>query len=98
MSTEKPESGVHASEPSTTSSLNKDNVSPETEPVEVVRTISKVPGNPNYHEKDGLRTYGDEEDHEREPPMTMNRFMSLLAMAFLWTGSQIPVYLFGELP
>src|ERR1700710_2290546 len=29
--------------------------------------------------------------------MTMHRFMSLVAMAFLWTGSQIPVYLFGEL-
>lgn len=29
--------------------------------------------------------------------MTMHRFMSLLAMAFLWTGSQIPVYLFGEM-
>ena len=28
--------------------------------------------------------------------MTFKRFMSLLAMALLWTGSQIPVYLFGE--
>ena len=28
--------------------------------------------------------------------MTFNRAMSLVAMAFLWTGSQIPVYLFGE--
>jgi hypothetical protein len=28
--------------------------------------------------------------------MTLNRAMSLVAMAFLWTGSQIPVYLFGE--
>lgn len=27
--------------------------------------------------------------------MTINRLMSLIAMAFLWTGSQIPVYLFG---
>ena len=24
--------------------------------------------------------------------------MSLVAMAFLWTGSQIPVYLFGAIP
>jgi hypothetical protein len=24
--------------------------------------------------------------------------MSLIAMAFLWTGSQIPVYLFGGVP
>lgn len=27
--------------------------------------------------------------------MTLRRFMSFTAMAFLWTGSQIPVYLFG---
>jgi len=24
--------------------------------------------------------------------------MSLVAMAFLWTGSQIPVYIFGGIP
>lgn len=28
--------------------------------------------------------------------MTLNRAMSLVAMAFLWTSSQIPVYLFGK--
>lgn len=27
--------------------------------------------------------------------MSFKRVMSLIAMAFLWTGSQIPVYLFG---
>jgi hypothetical protein len=27
--------------------------------------------------------------------MSFNRMMSLVAMAMLWTGSQIPVYLFG---
>jgi hypothetical protein len=31
-------------------------------------------------------------DHRQ---MTFRRFMSFTAMAFLWTGSQIPVYLFG---
>ncbi|KAF8247960.1 MFS general substrate transporter [Wilcoxina mikolae CBS 423.85] len=30
--------------------------------------------------------------------MTFRRFMSFVAMAFLWTGSQIPVYLFGGIP
>ncbi|GAE00244.1 MFS drug efflux pump, putative [Paecilomyces variotii No. 5] len=30
-----------------------------------------------------------------EPPITFRRVMSLIAMAFLWTGSQIPVYIFG---
>ena len=28
--------------------------------------------------------------------MSFRRLMSLVAMAFLWTGSQIPIYLFGE--
>jgi hypothetical protein len=37
--------------------------------VEVVRTISRVPGNPHYYEKDGLRTYGDDEDHDHEAPV-----------------------------
>ncbi|KAH6679752.1 MFS multidrug transporter-like protein [Halenospora varia] len=63
-----------------------------------IRTVSRVPGNSHYYEKDGLRTYGDDEDHDHEPPMTIHRFMSLVAMAFLWTGSQIPVYLFGGIP
>lgn len=27
--------------------------------------------------------------------MTLHRFMPLVAMAFLWTGSQIPLYLYG---
>lgn len=30
--------------------------------------------------------------------MTFKRIMSLIAMAFLWTGSQIPVYVFGGIP
>ncbi|EAS30387.3 MFS drug efflux pump [Coccidioides immitis RS] len=34
----------------------------------------------------------------QEPSMTARRFMSFVAMAFLWTGSQIPVYLFGGCP
>lgn len=50
----------------------------------------------NQFEEKGLRTDGDDEDHMHEPPMTFNRAMSLVAMAFLWTSSQIPVYLFGE--
>ncbi|KAH8684839.1 MFS multidrug transporter-like protein [Tricladium varicosporioides] len=68
------------------------------ENLEVIRTISQVPGNSHYYEKDGLRTYGDDEDHDHEPPMTIHRLMSLVSMAFLWTGSQIPVYLFGGIP
>ena len=30
--------------------------------------------------------------------MSFRRIMSLVAMAFLWTGSQIPVYIFGGIP
>jgi hypothetical protein len=30
--------------------------------------------------------------------MSFRRLMSLIAMAFLWTGSQIPVYIFGGIP
>ena len=81
--------------------------------VEVVHTNERVPGHDNYYEKDGLRTYGDDEDHDHEPPvhcssylqsrweanmtgqMSFKRIMSLVAMAFLWVGSQIPVYIFG---
>jgi hypothetical protein len=34
-------------------------------------------------------------ESEKEVPMTFRRFMGFTSMAFLWTGSQIPVYLFG---
>ncbi|CRG86226.1 Putative HC-toxin efflux carrier TOXA [Talaromyces islandicus] len=37
-------------------------------------------------------------DSENGTRMTANRFLSLTAMAFLWTGSQIPIYLFGGIP
>ncbi|KAF2098196.1 MFS multidrug transporter-like protein [Rhizodiscina lignyota] len=66
--------------------------------LENVKTKERVPGHTNYYEKDGLRTYGDNEDHDHEPPMTFKRFMSFVAMAMLWTASQIPVYLFGGAP
>ena len=34
-----------------------------------VNTNERVPGHLSYYEKGGLRTYGDEEDHEHEPPV-----------------------------
>jgi hypothetical protein len=52
------------------------------ERVEQVHTNERVPGHTNYYEKNGLRTYGDGEDHDHEPPMSFRRAMSLLAMAF----------------
>jgi hypothetical protein len=30
--------------------------------------------------------------------MTFKKSMALVAMAFLWTGSQIPLYLYGAVP
>jgi hypothetical protein len=42
--------------------LSKSSTNGETEHIEVIRTISRVE-NPNYHEKNGLRTEGDGVDH-----------------------------------
>lgn len=39
--------------------------------LETIRTVSRVPGNTNYYEKNGLRTYGDDEDHDHEPPVRL---------------------------
>ncbi|KAL8826916.1 MAG: hypothetical protein Q9191_003503 [Dirinaria sp. TL-2023a] len=36
--------------------------------VEQVHTNERVPGHDQYYEKNGLRTYGDEDDHDHEPP------------------------------
>ena len=53
-------------------SLEKETVPANTnsQHLENIRTVSRVPGNPNYYEKDGLRTYGDDEDHDHEPPVS----------------------------
>ena len=50
--------------------------------VEQVHTNERVPGHANYYEKNGLRTYGDDADHDHEPKMSFARMMSLVAMAF----------------
>lgn len=44
------------------------------EQVEHIKTHDRVPGHENYYEKDGLRTYGDGEDHEHEPPVCAESF------------------------
>jgi hypothetical protein len=54
-----PPSGVVGEKPS---NLKADHV-------ERIATHDRVPGHENYYEKDGLRTYGDGEDHEHEPPV-----------------------------
>lgn len=62
-----------ASEDSMPTSLEKDTgvVDTHTQDLEAIRTISRVPGNTHYYEKDGLRTYGDDEDHDHEPPVSV---------------------------
>lgn len=39
--------------------------------IEPVRTISRVPGNSNYYEKNGLRTEGDGVDHSLYHPVSI---------------------------
>ena len=43
------------------------------EHVERIKTRDHVPGHENYYEKDGLRTYGDGEDHDHEPPVRIRK-------------------------
>ena len=37
--------------------------------IENAKTNERVPGHPAYYEEGGLRTYGDGEDHDHEPPV-----------------------------
>ena len=37
--------------------------------IESVTTNERVPGHSAYYEKGGLRTYGDDGDHDHEPPV-----------------------------
>ena len=65
-------------------------------PINNIADNERVPRSPLYYEKDGLRTEGDEQDHSIEPKLTTRRFLTFVAMAMLWTGSQIPTFLFGS--
>ena len=47
--------------------------------VEQLHTNEKVPGHPGYYEKDGLRTYGDDEDHDHEPPVRLTSKQSVFS-------------------
>lgn len=39
--------------------------------IERVATHDRVPGHSNYYEKNGLRTCGDDEDHDHEPKVCL---------------------------
>ena len=67
---------------STTSSHSTDAHSeqkPAEKHIENVKTNERIPGQPNYYEKDGLRTYGDDEDHEHEPKVLNTIFLPAVA-------------------
>lgn len=46
--------------------------------IEHVKTNERVPGHPDYYEKGGLRTYGDDQDHDHEPPVRVFTERSVL--------------------
>jgi hypothetical protein len=54
------------------------NSNPNADPIEDSRNVEaqriltseRVPGNVHYYEKNGLRTEGDGENHEEEPPVS----------------------------
>ncbi|KAL9055720.1 MAG: hypothetical protein Q9162_003356 [Coniocarpon cinnabarinum] len=83
-------------------SSSEDNGSPNSkekidgEDLETVHTNERVGSHTNYYEKGGLRTEGDGMDHVgSHNKMTFRTWGAIIAMCFLWTESQIPVYLFG---
>ncbi|GIJ90198.1 hypothetical protein Asppvi_009151 [Aspergillus pseudoviridinutans] len=52
----------------------------------------------SHEEIVGLESGGSDVAEGQDIPLTFRRFMGFTAMAFLWTGSQIPVYLYGGIP
>ncbi|KUI55504.1 hypothetical protein VP1G_02904 [Cytospora mali] len=48
--------------------------------------------------EDVTQTTTLDEESQQGTRMTKRKFMALVSQAFLWTGSQIPVYLFGAVP
>jgi hypothetical protein len=66
--------GAQSAVPTSSASSGEVTSSPTTEktgrPLDIVHADERGPGHPTYYEKDGLRTYGDGEDHDHEPPVT----------------------------
>jgi hypothetical protein len=46
-------------------------------PAHRIKTVERVPGHEDYYERDGLRTYGDEENHDVEPPVRQKILIKL---------------------
>ncbi|RMD41243.1 hypothetical protein DV735_g3910, partial [Chaetothyriales sp. CBS 134920] len=67
----------------------KEDPEADTDHIELIRTISRVPGNPNYFEKDGLRTEGDGQDHEHFNPYSPSFILAITGGAVAFAGSQV---------
>lgn len=74
-----------ASDNSMSNSLEKgtDAGDAQVQQLETIRTVSRVPGNNHYYEKNGLRTYGDDEDHDHEPPVCASSLWMRLVVNIL---------------
>ncbi|KAK6427381.1 hypothetical protein LTR95_015990 [Oleoguttula sp. CCFEE 5521] len=57
--------------------------------LEVIRTISRVPGNSNYYEKNGLRTEGDGVDHSAPNKISLSFVLTVTGAAIGLAASQI---------
>lgn len=57
----------NSSDANSTSSADKNGADGH---IEQIHTNERVSSHAHYYEKDGLRTYGDGEDHDHEPPVS----------------------------
>lgn len=69
LSLSRPTMSSSSTPPSEPANVLDEKAPPQPEHVERIATFERVPGHTNYHEKNGLRTYGDDMDHDHEPPV-----------------------------
>ncbi|KAF2404014.1 MFS general substrate transporter [Trichodelitschia bisporula] len=62
------------------------------------KDVGEKVGTPHHAEEFPVKTDPEAAVNETDDKMTFKKIMALVAMAFLWTGSQIPVYLYGGIP
>lgn len=86
------------SENSMSGSMDKDNGTAGADTadhLEVIRTVSRVPGNTRYYEKDGLRTYGGDEDHDHEPPVGIETYIQDFITKYVLTDDHKSIDVIG---
>lgn len=64
------------------------------EHLETIHTNERVPGHPGYYEKDGLRTYGDGQDHDHEPPVRTVNFKPAIELTKPFADDDPPLHEF----